>query len=131
MIWMEESEGRAAISMGLFSSDVGAGFTRTWRGGEGRGRRGGEGGRGHSMGLGNLEPFLMEREERTLPSSLEYTYELLQSSCEIYRRTGFNCVVKSLRFCVLNAYCVFNNCVIAYMRKRTAQRILRSNFGEC
>ena len=31
-----------------------------------------------------------------------------------YRRTGFNCVVKSLRFRILNTYCVFNNCVIAY-----------------
>ena len=32
----------------------------------------------------------------------------------LYRRTGFNCVAKSLRFRVLNAYCVFNNCVLIF-----------------
>ena len=46
------------------------------------------------------------------------TTELLHLSIHVqenlYRRTGFNCVVKSLHFHVLNAYCIFNNCVYAY-----------------
>ena len=49
VIWMEESEARAVISMGLLSSDVGAGFTRTWGEGGGRGRGEG-GGRGRGEG---------------------------------------------------------------------------------
>ena len=42
----------------------------------------------------------------------------------------FNCVVKSLCFRVLNAYCVFNNCVIAYYAYAYCVTQLRSNFCE-
>ena len=42
----------------------------------------------------------------------------------MYRRTGFNYVVKSLRFRVLNAYCVFNNCVLCVCVLRNAYCVL-------